>query len=182
MHLGKKQPSPIDPVRILTALLGDLAAGEYVGVMLEFTGRIPTKKNGFRAAGGADRKNNVVYKDGIREEMAAIQKAIALQWSGGAVLHPVLIWDLDIHEAADRDGAHTTVLDCMVKAGVLVDDNVRNCNGLEIIRPASPPADRAPLPEHRVTVIWQIHNQFQPARNAGSNTRRSRGVRKHTGS
>jgi hypothetical protein len=39
------------------------------------------------------------------------------------------------HQQGDQDGAYTTLLDILVDAGVLWNDNIKRCNGRKILEP-----------------------------------------------
>ena len=60
--------------------------------------------------------------------------------------------------AKDRDGIWTTVLDAMVKAGVLVDDSTRWCNGREVQQPAIIVQD---IRDERIEIAisWEPHQE-----------------------
>lgn len=143
--------------------------GEFSRVRLEVPMKVPSKKNTMRPPGGKS-STKLVYPRAIKEQMNAIVTALQLQWTGKAILNPIIIWDLDCDGPQDRDGVITTLLDAMKKAGVIVDDSVRLCNGPWIVFPC--PKRGTPEynpdrenPVHRITLLWSS------AQTAGTNTR-----------
>lgn len=99
-------------------------------------GKVPTKKNELRP-----RKTNAgkitYYRD---EETTSLINALTFQIPQELrdlkLKHPLMSFKFDVpkrSDAADRDGKYTTILDILVKTGVLIDDNIRNCNGVHEI-------------------------------------------------
>lgn len=103
-------------------------------VRLDIEGAIPSKKNN-RAAKGA----RAHYDPETRAAIDAIIWQLKAQWGNRriSVESPELRFYLKLaNRKQDRDGCITTLLDCLVKAGVLFDDSVRWSNGLQSTMPA----------------------------------------------
>lgn len=61
--------------------------------------------------------------------------------------HPAIEFEFTVaHRKFDRDNAVTTLLDLLVKMGVLAQDSVAHCNGLMTIHPAV-------ISDHWLTVV-----------------------------
>lgn len=99
---------------------------------------VPSKKNLLRPTGTRERsvrRTPLVYKKGVREQMTAIEGYIMLGWSKrkgskAALVHPDVTVEMFVSDVLqDRDGIWTTILDCMKKAGVIVDDSIKYFNG-----------------------------------------------------
>lgn len=110
---------------------------------LELQGPIPAKKQNWRPGKGGQ----VVFyggkrADGTRQDVRAEYIALVTQarllWgSRRACIHPALRVQLCVTwRGADRDNKLSTVLDVLVEAGVLKNDNIANCNGLLELLPA----------------------------------------------
>ncbi len=67
----------------------------------------------------------------------ALAKQIEPQFRDLGLLHP----DIDLfftvtHGGSDRDGKEATILDLLVKYGVIQNDNISSCNGMVVTHPA----------------------------------------------
>ena len=104
------------------------------GRVIRFTGPFPSKKNKlFRRSNGrlgVDRKT--------QDQIDALVWQARSQWAALPVGHPGMCWRFGIrNRGQDRDNIKTTLLDVLVKAGVLVDDNFMHLNDWEITEPAT---------------------------------------------
>ena len=88
---------------------------------LTFAGAIPTKKNGKRAWRG-----HVVIDPAIKARVEALEWEARSQWAGKPPLECAGFELVVLGKSArgDLDGMATTILDVLVNAGVLRDDNV----------------------------------------------------------
>lgn len=123
-----------------------LANSKPVLFCIELLGIIPPKKSLYRIG----RKGLFLNK-----EIAAIiddlkrqaTKTWAIIGSGGALVHPSISVKFSVPSSKsaswDRDGALVTILDVLQGAGVLVNDNVKWCNGRITIHEAVLDAPRA---------------------------------------
>ena len=103
-------------------------------IVIELRGHVPSKKNNLRP-----RKGGGIMND--NKEVHALIDRLSMQVPGR--VRDLNLESPDIHfhffyQRAnwDRDNACTTLLDIMVKYGVLKDDNVARCNGTITIHPA----------------------------------------------
>lgn len=100
-------------------------------------GYIPSKKNLYKRAGFTHGRRGM-YKD---QSVVACLDSLAAQipqaYLGLKLEHPRVSWQFTVPAARqDRDNMKTAVLDILVKAGVLANDNIARYNGLETIHPA----------------------------------------------
>jgi Holliday junction resolvase RusA-like endonuclease len=105
---------------------------------LTLRGAIPCKKNSYRRS-----VNGRMYKtDEQAADIRALEWQAKAQWCDEPVTHPAITMRFYLPDMRrDRDNLATTVLDVLVNAGVLVNDNVRRCNGRIVIEPAVIDAD-----------------------------------------
>lgn len=98
-------------------------------------GKIPSKKNLLRRSrtGGMYRENTVAL------EIDSITIQMINQWGDlPALEHPDITVTQRVRRAnSDRDNQLTTLLDCLQDAGVLVNDNIKHCNGRVLMLPAA---------------------------------------------
>jgi hypothetical protein len=131
----------------------NLLLDPWQGRLIQLHGRIPTKKNE-KTIGPDSRtgKLKLWYGAEDRQRIADLVQYAALEWRDvrtgrlPAVEHPALCFEFYVQGAAgaatrtryrkDRDNMTTTVLDALVKAGALVDDDIAHCNGRIQILPA----------------------------------------------
>jgi hypothetical protein len=124
------------------------------GRLIQLHGRIPSKKNAKAIAPHGDTgKYTLWYAREDRQRINDLVQVAALSWRDlktgrlPAVEHPSVCFEFYLQGTAsseqihtryrkDRDNMATTVLDVLVKAGVLVDDDIAHCNGRIQILPA----------------------------------------------
>lgn len=99
---------------------------------IRFECDVQSKKNNYRRSkgGGMFKPDHVV-----ETEMIALSQ-IPAEYIGLKLKHPAIILKADMPKknmAADIDGIFTTILDYLVKAEVLADDCIRQCNGMKFI-------------------------------------------------
>jgi hypothetical protein len=155
-------------------------------MILKLTGPFPTKKNERGAAMRREdpkqaalldwmersgrkvkrpRKVTVFVKDETRIALAAITAQLRVAWGNRPPIeHPDVVWRWTLKERRkDRDNLKTTVLDCMKKAGVIVDDNIARYNGHETVTPVEiDPAG----PERLVLEITNAEERLKVANSA----------------
>ncbi len=86
------------------------------------TGHVPAKKNGKHSYRG-----RVVIDPAARAEADWLTLQLRQWWGRRPALESVRSIDIDFHVRsgrADLDGKYTTVQDCLVEAGVLVNDSI----------------------------------------------------------
>jgi Holliday junction resolvase RusA-like endonuclease len=89
---------------------------------LTINAHIPSKKNMLRRSRNGGMFHNKVVVDAIKD----ITEQCRCQWSGEPLVEPEMyVMFRILNKRADADNMLTTTLDCMVKAGVLLNDN---CN------------------------------------------------------
>jgi Holliday junction resolvase RusA-like endonuclease len=96
---------------------------------------IPSKKNR-----NAPRKGGFYVPRELRQELDSIELMIRSRWKDRDALTGA---NVSMHFqvssfAGDMDNKATTLLDCLVKAGVLVDDNMSHLAALEVKRTKVP--------------------------------------------
>lgn len=106
-----------------------------------------SKKNAYasRRGGGRFKPDRVVRA----EEDALYQ--IPIEYYGLMLEHPAVEFKAYLPKkswAMDRDGAWTTILDYLVKVGVIKDDNVRNFNAPVYLHPV----EEAPSKKFRIRI------------------------------
>lgn len=97
-----------------------------LSVLLTLHGHCPSKKNGWRMAG-----DRMVIPAEMKAQIEVLTMQALFQWGlRGPVNHPDVTVRFFVCAARqDEDGMWTTVLDCLQKAGVLVNDNIKHFNG-----------------------------------------------------
>lgn len=96
-------------------------------------GPFPSKKNEY----GRTAKGQVYIPNDMKVRLYLMERDIRRQWGmRPPVLHPDMAWEGRVrHRRSDRDNIKTTVMDCLVRCGVLVDDDIAHNNGNELTRP-----------------------------------------------
>lgn len=92
--------------------------------VLKLRGPIPSKKNMLRRS-----KNGGMFRDrAISDKIDALTDQAILQWGERkALVRPAIsALFLVCDERSDIDNKWTTVLDCLVRANVLENDNIKN--------------------------------------------------------
>jgi Holliday junction resolvase RusA-like endonuclease len=87
-------------------------------------GPIPSKKNMLRRS-----KNGGMFRNAeVSAKIDALTMQAAIQWGErGPLIRPsIQVLFRVIDKRSDIDNKMTTVLDCLVKAGVLENDNIKN--------------------------------------------------------
>jgi Holliday junction resolvase RusA-like endonuclease len=104
-----------------------------VTATLVLKGHCPSKKNLWKRG-----KGGRTYIDHETAAIIAVLTAQAkAQWKREPVTHPNILVQFYVRDKRrDRDNMLTTLLDCLCKAGVLVNDNMAQCNGLLVVYPA----------------------------------------------
>jgi len=106
-------------------------------VVLKLRGDTPSKKNRLRPRKGPGKGK--MYDPAVKAVMDGLHWQVKAQWGDRPpVRHPALQFWIYAVERKDRDGIVTTLLDVLKTAGVLVDDSIKECNGLLLIHPALP--------------------------------------------
>ena len=101
--------------------------------VLTIKGFIPSKKNQYKAGRG-----RIYIPEDVKVRLLDIESQLRRQWHPRArVRHPNVLYRLVTHtDRQDKDNMVTTVLDCMKKAGVIVDDSIKEHNGWATTAPA----------------------------------------------
>lgn len=97
-------------------------------------GYVPSKKNNYsRGKGG-----NIFIDGEMRNQLSSLEWQFRKQWGKRLpAIHPKTVFRLVTgSDGRDRDNWEQTLLDCMVRAGVLADDNIRKFNGWSATAPA----------------------------------------------
>lgn len=95
-------------------------------IVLTVLGHIPAKKNEYSVG-----QNNIYIPDHVIVRLRDIERQLRKAWGMRLPLrHP----DIEFHwtvcsDGKDKDNAWQTLQDCLVRAGVLVNDDIRNLNG-----------------------------------------------------
>jgi len=97
-------------------------------------GYVPSKKNNYSRG----KSGNVFIDDEMRQQLDSLEWQLRRQWGRRLpALHPKLTFRLITgNDGRDRDNWAQTLQDCMVRAGVLADDNIRKHNQWTAIAPA----------------------------------------------
>lgn len=104
-----------------------------LSVSLVLWGHCPSKKNGWRSTG----KGKLFIPAEMKAQIDILTTQALFQWRIGApVQHPDVTARFFVSAARqDEDGMWTTILDCLQKAGVLVNDNIAHFNGRKVHEP-----------------------------------------------
>lgn len=104
-----------------------------VDVTLTLWGHCPSKKNLWSRGQKAQ-----FLPPEVKEQIESLTTQALFAWKQpGPVEHPEMTIKFYVNAARrDRDGMFTTLLDCLQAAGILVNDNLRRCNGRMVIEPA----------------------------------------------
>lgn len=102
-------------------------------VVLLVKGEVPSKKNLYRAGRG-----RLYIPTEVKAVLNSIELQLRSQWKNRKKLdHPNLLWRFKTHsDRQDRDNMKTTLLDCMQRAGVITNDNIKHHNGWSTEAPA----------------------------------------------
>lgn len=98
-------------------------------ITIVFVGFVPAKKNRYSPTmrGG---KMRFFKNDKLDAALKVLDSQIPDYCRGLQLEHPEMEWSFQVPDAkADRDNKITTLLDVLVDAGVLRDDNIKRCNG-----------------------------------------------------
>jgi Holliday junction resolvase RusA-like endonuclease len=100
-------------------------------------GHVPSKKNEYAIRRYPNGKNSFYIPADVKADLDAIQYQMAKQWGKRPTLvHPNVVFHLYAKTSrSDRDNRVQTLIDCMVKAGVIADDNIAKFNGYVLITP-----------------------------------------------
>ena len=104
---------------------------------LVLKGPVPSKKND-RSIGYRRGKLTMFIDKDQQAALDALVWQAKAQWKGMArLVHPDISIRFHVsNRRQDRDNMATTLLDVLVKAGVLANDNIAQCNGRITIEPA----------------------------------------------
>ena len=140
---------------------------EYLEIVIQAD--VQTKKNNY-----GQTKSGKRYKPThiVETEKLALQQ-IPAEYFGMDLKHPGVEVFMEMPKkswAMDQDGAWTTVLDYLVKAGVVHDDNIRSFNGPKYLHPVVE-AERkkititlmvATMPNSFITWLFTSRNVAKP--------------------
>lgn len=99
-----------------------------------FVGYVPSKKNNLRKG---RKGQGYHYDEATRACIDALTTQVPAAYRGLKLVHPKVSWQITVPAARqDRDAIKTTILDILVKTGVLANDNIKNYNGHEHNHPA----------------------------------------------
>lgn len=101
--------------------------------IITLDGACPSKKNLYRRG----RSGGLYLDRDVKAKLDFLTFQAARQWPEAPVIHP----DVDIQfyvldQRTDRDNRLGALLDCLQKAGVIKNDNIKNFNGTVTILPA----------------------------------------------
>ncbi len=121
-------------------------------------GRIPSKKNEYAVG-----NKSFYIPEALKNRLDEIDRDMRKQWGMRLPLkHPRAIFRFFIGaDNKDRDNMETTLLDCMVRSCILVDDNVKSNNNWSTKAPAV--VDKSISSEDQETAIiklfWEDHEE-----------------------
>lgn len=102
------------------------------GTILTLLGPVPSKKNLWKHGRG-----HSYIPEEVTEQINSLTLQAKSQWRRKPVEHPnITIQFYVTSRRQDRDNMVTTILDCLTKGGVLVNDNIARCNGMLSVVPA----------------------------------------------
>lgn len=113
---------------------------KVMAITLEFECPVPSKKNQLRPSGATSsaRRRGFTYDKDVKKAMGDLLLFARAQWATRPPLkHPVIHFRLMARDSQDRDGMVTTLFDVLKKAGVILDDRIKDCNGLVLIHHAT---------------------------------------------
>jgi hypothetical protein len=93
-------------------------------MIIKLQGSIPSKKNLLRRS-----KNGGMFRDAkVAKQINDLTIQAKAQWMGREPLHQpkTSAMFIILDERADPDNRWTTILDCMVQAGILINDNFKH--------------------------------------------------------
>lgn len=102
-------------------------------MILELIGHVPSKKNQWRP-----RRGGIRLDKSAQGAISALVAQARIIWGSFAPLeHPALAVQFFVRDQrGDRDNKLSCLLDVLQAAGVLVNDNIRRCNGVITLLPA----------------------------------------------
>lgn len=108
---------------------------------LELIGKIPSKKNMLRPRFGSGGKG-IRISTGAREQLDRLEMQIPAELRDLGLVHPDMVVQFMMPEGrSDRDNMLVTLLDFLVKYGVIKNDSVASFNGQIVLFPAIPAED-----------------------------------------
>lgn len=104
-------------------------------LVLELYGPIPSKKNSYKKRSGRGRG---MFKDrDLQSKLDYLTLQIPAEARGLELVHPDVTIQFTVPDRGrDRDNMVTSLLDVLVLAGVLKNDNIASFNGRLVIEPA----------------------------------------------
>lgn len=104
-----------------------------IDVRLILYGHCPSKKNGWRSTGDG----RMFIPEEMKAEIEVLTTQAVFQWPHTyPIEHPNVTVQFFVCAARqDEDGMWTTILDCLQKAGVLLNDNIKSFNGRKVHEP-----------------------------------------------
>lgn len=102
-------------------------------MIITLRGPIPSKKSLYRRG-----KNGGLFLDrAVVKTIDGLIIQAKAAWHRPPIKHPHLSFELLVtSRRQDRDNILLTLMDVLVKAGVLVNDNIASCNGSVVLLPA----------------------------------------------
>ena len=102
-------------------------------ITLTIVGHIPSKKNEYKYS-----KRGVYIEEETRSYIEVIERQLRKQWGMRLpALHPKIDFRMKVsNDERDTDNAWTTIQDCLVKVGILADDNIKKNNGKKVLHEA----------------------------------------------
>lgn len=118
-------------------------------VRLTLRANFPTKKNRRLGTGRTSH-----YPKEVRETLDNLFLQARVAWGPRKpVVHPDIEVTMYIANfSKDSDGIYTAVLDCLKRAGVIVDDSLRWLNGTLLMHPAVQVSER----EERIEIVLEF--------------------------
>lgn len=107
-------------------------------IILELKGHVPSKKNNYRSLPGG---GGVFVNKSVQVAIDALTTQATYTWrlklGRDPLEHPKLTVQFFVaNQRSDRDNKLSCLLDVLQKAGVLVNDSIRRCNGVLTLLPA----------------------------------------------
>lgn len=153
-RIGKSSPANLEMARTAVRLIAakPKPVEGPLEVRMTLWGHCPSKKSQYRVSGSG----RLILDADTRRCMDTLTTQALFQWTAalrprsGPVEHPEVTTTFYVaYKRQDEDGMTATLMDCLQKSGVIVNDNIAHFNGRKIHEPC----EFVELKDERVEIL-----------------------------